>query len=353
MIFLHIGLHKTGTKFLQKNIYPVLDSLGLIRYNPLRLTQLLVDLVKADYDDVDMVLKAVAQETNGAPDETTPTVISREALAGDLFSFYSNAEDCYSRLALALPEARLIMVFRGPFKWLISCYRESVHEHHYQSFAAFVSGKPSDKYVRPSIDLLDWSRLVALARLYFPGEPVFLHHEDLVSDSRSFISRLLSELGVGPIRNVSFNLGATNNRGYSALAILLSRARAKFLIWPLAGLVHRPIRFFGSGSIPAGFESVSVLPKSKYWGREWKRDNEEVRFDIGTNDSRARRPLSWLSWRTAMKRGLDRFVYVDWNVAGKLRGPLQLHFASQNESFGGSLGVPTESLPEAYRPQRS
>ena len=59
--FLHIGLHKTGTKFFQHKVFPNLNR-NQIKYNPPKLCQLICDLLKAEEHDVDFVLNEIYKE---------------------------------------------------------------------------------------------------------------------------------------------------------------------------------------------------------------------------------------------------------------------------------------------------
>ena len=86
-IILHIGLHKTATKFYQHNVFPFLDKEKYL-YNPPKLTQYLMDYIKADKDEKDMVFKAFKKEKEVSISEGKKVIISREIMSGDLFSAY-------------------------------------------------------------------------------------------------------------------------------------------------------------------------------------------------------------------------------------------------------------------------
>ena len=59
--YLHIGLHKTGTKFFQHKVFPNLPN--TFCYNPDKLTQLICDLMKADDIDFFEVKAAIENLT--------------------------------------------------------------------------------------------------------------------------------------------------------------------------------------------------------------------------------------------------------------------------------------------------
>ena len=59
--FLHTGLHKTGTKFFQHKVFPNLSK-DDFEYNPVKLSQYICDLMKAEDEDLDLVYTAIAKE---------------------------------------------------------------------------------------------------------------------------------------------------------------------------------------------------------------------------------------------------------------------------------------------------
>ena len=60
-IFLHIGLHKTGTKFLQYKVFKNIKNKNFL-YNPKYLTQLIIDLMKSNKKDSSKVNDYIIKE---------------------------------------------------------------------------------------------------------------------------------------------------------------------------------------------------------------------------------------------------------------------------------------------------
>ena len=125
------------------------------------------------------------------------------------------------------------------------------------------------------------------------------------------------------------------NRGYSAFSINLSISRYKFL--KLVGLdrwlVHRPIVFFGDTGIPAGFPGLSVLPRKKYWGNYFLRDNEEVRSDNYPNLTALEKIKLELSWRSIIKKRVDKLFYWDWDILSHKRAEMDAYFHNENKKL--------------------
>ena len=93
---LHIGLHKTATKYLQNHVFSFLNK-KFFTYNPPKLTQLINDLMKAEESDLQLVLNEISIEKNKFS-EGEIVLISKEIMAGDLFSFYKTKYTSIKRL---------------------------------------------------------------------------------------------------------------------------------------------------------------------------------------------------------------------------------------------------------------
>jgi hypothetical protein len=350
--FLHTGLHKTGTKYFQHKVFPNYNR-SEVDYNPSKLCQYICDLMKAEDDDLDIVYDAITLEKKRLTDTGIKKVlISREIMSGDLFSFYRGYKERYQRLHTAFPEAIIICSLRYQVDWILSCYRETVHEHHYQTITQFLGFEKGDcKFVKADINDLDFTGIVRhLLDLFGSNQVEFFFYENFKKDKSMMVNNISKILGLkSPV--LTDDGDSIPNRGYSALSIKLSIARFKiFKVLRLDGVcIHRPIRFFGPHSIPAGFEDLSVLPHENYWHRGFIRDNEEVRSENYPNNLTFREKLGLkFSWRNIIKNVLDKLIYWDWDLLAVVRADLDLHFKKQNrlllERFSSELGA----IPENY-----
>ena len=334
--FLHVGLHKTGTKFFQHKIFPNLPDDKFI-YNPPRLTQLIADLMKASEEDLQVVLQAIVDEKRTLQRETDKTVvISREIMSGDLFRLYKDIQQTSSRLSSGFPEAEVICFLRYQADWLVSCYRESLHEHHYQSIESFLSLKDQEeKFVRNSYKDLNLLRIIESYLSEFDASKVnFFFFEDFKNDKELVVRRISKLLGCDAIPIINDN-DKIPNRGYSAFAIRLSLIRYQLCksLGVSRWLVHRPIYFFGQDGIPAGFSELSVLPKDKYWHEGFIKDNEEVRSKNYPNLTFYEKVKKEFSWRSFVKNRLDKFFYWDWDLLSHRRQELDEFYHRQNQEL--------------------
>ncbi len=333
--YIHLGLHKTGTKFFQHKVFPNLDPECFL-YNPPRITQLACDLMKAFDEDVEFVINAIHKEKERLKKKYSnkKIVISREILSGDLFSFYSWSEKSVERLHAAFFDADIIYSKRYQVDWIVSCYRESVHEHHYQSIKKFVGiDKPNPEFVNNDYKNLDIHKYEDQLKAKFKASQLhLLYYENFRKDKLAEVDKIAEIIGAENI-DIKKDNDQRPNRGYSAFSINVSIFRYNF--FKALGLkrwfVHRPIVFFGSKGIPAGFQNLSVLPKEKYWHDGFLRDNEEVRSDNYPNLTFREKIKLEFSWRSIIKKRVDKLFYWDWDLLGKHRKELEDYFKKENK----------------------
>ena len=95
-------------------------------------------------------------------------LISREIMSGDLFTFYKDYKSHYIRLYKGLSEAKIIMSLRYQTDWIISCYRETLHEHHYQTIKQFLGFERGEKkFVKANYKNLDYSGILRQIKSLF------------------------------------------------------------------------------------------------------------------------------------------------------------------------------------------
>ena len=356
-IFLHIGLHKTATKFYQHHVFPFLDK-EKFNYNPTKITQYLSDYIKAETSDKEQILKHVIEEKENLKqaDERT-IIISREIMSGNLFSAYRDWNEQVKLLHDMFPEAEIVISFRYQPDWLVSCYRESVHEHHYQSIEDFLNINNEGEFIKPDSDVnsngfanlyalnLDYAEMLKSMYSFFDKNKVLtLFFEDFKSNQEIQVGKVLAFIGSDMIKIKPAE--KIPNRGYSASSIKMSIDRyKKYKGTEKEVEIHRPIFFFGPNSIPAGSETLSVLDKDKYWGPQFLRDNEEVRSKNYPNLSSEEQIQLENSWRYRVKNIIDVQYYFDWDLLKDYRESLNSWYSRVN---GNLHNILTVDIPDIY-----
>tara|TARA_Y100000591_G_scaffold332606_1_gene370638 strand:+ start:198 stop:1223 length:1026 start_codon:yes stop_codon:yes gene_type:complete len=267
-IYLHIGLHKTGTKFFQNKIFKQIKEKNFV-YNPDYLTQYICDLLKCEKKDEKKVYQNIQKEKKKFRNKKV--LISREIMCGDLFSGYNNFKINIIKLKKAFPKAKIIIFLRNQKDWIVSCYKESVFSHHYQSFESFFNSK--NFFLGFDYSNLNYLYFLNLINKNFKQSKIFLY-EEFKNNPDIVILKLIKFLSIPQIR-YKFNY-SYENKGYNSLIINFLLIRYKILtFFGLKNFIHRPIYYFGKKSIPAGFKEFSCLPH-KYW-KGFYNDNEELK----------------------------------------------------------------------------
>lgn len=301
-VVIHIGLHKTGTRFLQRMVFGQLDP---ARFNvnpdalllPLRTALRWAPHAQAARD-------AVTAWRGASADERT-LVISEPHISGDM---YSSHEDYRQNLALVrelFPEARIVFFVRRQSDWLQSAYRQHLVKGSaipIQAFLNFYDGEFRPRlhrwvYGSRNVEALTL-RFVDIYRAYaeaYGEESVFLFcQEDLRQRAETVKQRLADILGLPTLPEVPRE--RAQNRSYSALAI---------------HLFHPGVRRPRPAPGPA---DTGRRPRSRF---NW----------LYRKLRRAR--------RTLIQYGFDRLLYKDWDLLaqGGMRERIEAHYAKENEEI--------------------
>lgn len=227
-VVLHIGLHKTATRFLQRAVFARLDQQRFL-VNPPGLNRALKQALWYPSEETRAQARdAAAKARDEAGDRTL--LVSEPAISGDM---YSSHEDWNRNLELVhelFPEARIIYFVRRQSDWLHSAYRQALVKGPGMPIEFFLNYRRGEFRPREArmigrarnLNALDL-RFAAIYRGYaeaFGAEQVYLfRQEDLRNRPELVQQRLAEALGIDalpePPRRVS------GNRAFSALAIHL------------------------------------------------------------------------------------------------------------------------------------
>jgi hypothetical protein len=342
-IYLHIGLHKTGTKFYQHKFFNFLDK-NNINYNDHQLKQYLFDYIKlserqynseAKRDLKFNINKLIINRINKI---NKKILISAEIMSQDCFHGYPKWDESIKTLKEIFPSAKIIVSFRYQLDWLLSCYRETIHMHHYQSFMDFIDVHSENKYAKINPYELDWRKNIeGIYKFFEPKNVKILFYEDFKENSKKHIEEILEY-----IKHPKFEVNNKTipNKGYSALAINLSIIKSK--IFPY--FTHRPVFFFGENGVPAGTEEYSALPKEPFWGEYFLRDNEEIREVGYPNISWLSRLKRYFTWRYFIKEVFDKLIYIDWDIIKHKKSELDDHYKKINKGLLNYI----DNIPDKY-----
>lgn len=123
-VVVHVGYHKTGSSWLQEELFPVLEDVAV----PLDFGTILEAIVTPHpfvfdeakfWDEYGATLRAAASKTN-------VTVLSSERLSGSPHSGGYDSRILTQRIQRLFPEAKILVVVREQMQMIASNYREYI-----------------------------------------------------------------------------------------------------------------------------------------------------------------------------------------------------------------------------------
>ncbi|NET28152.1 hypothetical protein [Okeania sp. SIO1I7] len=195
--FIHVGLPKTATTFLQDKIFPKLSNITLISRPYTQQSKAFNKLQYADdcYYDSEEIKKEIGKIT------ASKRLISDEILCGTQFTI--NRSLIVRRLKEVFPQAEIILFLRGQQSLLVSSYNQKVKMGYTGKIEEFIRYSKKEytyddyqydlsinkfrwnkntryyNYLSPNINLIDlcYYELIKLYQENFPKVHVFLYEK--------------------------------------------------------------------------------------------------------------------------------------------------------------------------------
>ena len=168
-ITFHVGLHKTGSSYLQHCVFPRMADISYVKHQRRRRS----------------LAETIALARAGGP-----SLVSQEGLSGEPSrdDYPEHREACLRFLAESYPGSRIIIFLREPSEWLASVYRQCLLGGETRPFRAF-AGRYIDNGSLDCRHLLD-----KLKALPF-SDVLALRHEDLRDRPEETIAALCAFVG--------------------------------------------------------------------------------------------------------------------------------------------------------------
>lgn len=228
-VVIHIGLHKTGTPFIQRLVFRQLDQQNYL-FNPHALWRSIRSACRNPGDQTLAEQAKAAVEAWGESGDERTLLLSEPHICGDMYSGYSNYLDNLPLIRTLFPEARIVFFVRDQADWLQSAYRQALAKDRPRPIEVFLNWYDGD--FRPRIarrvhgvrnlDALGL-QFLAIYRAYanaYGGQNVYLfQQEDLRQRPTEVRARLAEALGTPKLPEPPHE--RQQNRSYSALAIHL------------------------------------------------------------------------------------------------------------------------------------
>ncbi|MDP6428543.1 MAG: hypothetical protein QF393_11050 [Rhodospirillales bacterium] len=312
-IYLHVGLPKTATTFLQHDCFPLLDGVhtaSLEEESDRELTLFFQDLAYANpsfyaLEEKRAELAALIERT-----DREKILISCEELFGWFHLNFANNFFIAETLKQLIPGAKLMIVIRAQADWLESAYKQTLRQNSSETinrFLRFKDGRFETRRLfpgRPQINVreLNYHTYIShYARLFGADNIMILPFELVNGNQDEFMRRTAQFMDTNFVRTPS---NRTANRGYSLITSYLALVLNRFII----------NQYHGQGMVPE-------QPFHAY-------------FKARRNDNFFYRVLSSLTSRMnlnyVLEHILDRVIYIRAKFISeqKRRAIFDIHKAS-------------------------
>lgn len=298
---LHIGLHKTATRFLQRAVFRSLDGDRFL-VNPACLARPLRRALRSPTpENRESARTAVARAREEAAGRTL--VVSDPTISGDMYSSHADYLQNLELVHELFPEARVVYVVRCQSDWLQSAYRQALVKGPgmpIERFLNYYDGEFQPRVARRvygvrNVEALTL-RFLDIYRDYadrFGSDRVYLfRQEDLRTSRDRVFARLAEALGLTDLPELPQRV--SGNRSFSALAIRLF--------------------FSGTGTTPERPRPEAAEPP--------------------TPRTRPRRPLRRLR-TTFIRHVFDKILYKDWDLLARhgMREQIDRHYREEFEAL--------------------
>lgn len=248
-VVFHIGLHKTATTTLQKDLFPACSGINhLTGQRPAAF----VSRVTTG-DPAYISGEELRHGLYPSLDDERVNLLSDEALSGALYSGVGkrgldHRTPIIYNLRSAFPEARLVVVIRRQDELAKSIYRQYLKFGGTEPAARFFGVQSAGEGIFPT-DRFIFSPYLAALKDAFSKGVLILVYEEFVHDPRSFLEKLCGFLGVSP---PEVSLGRSNSTNLGARGMEATRIAN---------------RFFRNQLNPAGL--LPGIPRRRQSGWEW------------------------------------------------------------------------------------
>lgn len=309
-VYLHLGMPKTGTTFLQARCFPYLKG---IRYPDQEIMELLDRIIYTNPIFLD--LQRTRQEADSILGNISEDclLISHERLFGNMLTNYHDNVYLAGCLKAVFPEAKLVVVIRRQDELVESIYKQSLQSYYHQRINSFLNYRNKtfedacDQMGLPNLDIkqIDLSKYVQNYVEHFGRDRIaVLPYELLLQDQRAFLEKLFAFISVEPFYP---DRNSQENRSYSWLSC------------HIALLLNRFVWVEGDGS--RLFKFIPNKPFSSFLKRR-------------SSESRFHKPLSAINRRLTLRHllqnGVDRVFYFKGNLISREKRELIMAFHAES-----------------------
>ncbi|MDL2124696.1 MAG: sulfotransferase [Deltaproteobacteria bacterium] len=193
--YFHIGLHKTGTTYLQRAVFPRLKDINYISQE--KIAWILRSI--ATHDPLIFDCQTVRQRLRNCF-RMGKNLISAESLSGNPFLQYMNRSYILNKIHGMFPKAKIVICIRSQVEILVSLYKQFVKMGGTKRFSELIEpikDLRGPQYDYLSLKMFRYSLYLRKIEEYFgSGNMHVCVYENLVKDADRFLLNLLSFMDV-------------------------------------------------------------------------------------------------------------------------------------------------------------
>ena len=346
-IILHIGLHKTGTTFLQKNFLKNLNHED-IEYNPPEIMSLL-ELIFVNRKNIKSNILKVKKiiELKKKKQKLKRIFLSSERIS-QLFCT-NNYEKNLTIIKDIFPKAKIIILLRYQPDWLLSCYKQSIHSGDCQSIENFLNYKNNKfknargtynrkGFLHTNIHKVDYFVLIEkYIKQYRKKNVHIFFFENFNKNRKKIVYEIFKILKVSSINFVN---DYKVNRGFSSLACKLSIQRYNFLkIFNLHKYLPNAKKLRNNLIVQHPSNNISWN-----YARHHRSFLELIPLFLYKVFTKI---LKFFSWRSFIQNFFDKIFYIDKDMFGdEIKNKLDKIYHKKNKKL--LKYVPKNKIPSIY-----
>jgi len=288
-VLVHVGLHKTGTTWLQQRVFRALDGQAISFCGDLDMIYRAFIVPEIADFSVEQTRETFADLMQTARASGRLPVISGESLAGRPFHTKYQRAVVAKRIAEVFPNARILLTIREQSAIIRSMYGQYIRFGYTSNIRQFLERPPAGSSFSPVLDwdFYDYSRLVQDYRACFePDRVIVLPFEQLLSDPKWAVSRLETGTGVALSSNLSEAQPAkTSNPAWSVPAYNTARMLNRFVSQDSRW--QRPRGRFSPGAIGYRIDRLTPGGLRRRMEEQWRQIVTEAMGDYYQSSNRA------------------------------------------------------------------
>lgn len=193
MLYLHIGTHKTATTFMQRHVFPKFEGVEYLRWT-----------------NIDRFLRL---------EEGRKYLASNERLAGRLWSSPMQIEQSLKRLSEMFPDAQLLMSFRRHDGFIVSSYKELIHQGGILRFDEYFDIDNDSGFMKR--EQFFYRFRIELVKKYFGRMPFVFLFDEIRNNFKNLLHDIGAFMHVRPLDVKDIKMKVSNKGGsFYAIKIL-------------------------------------------------------------------------------------------------------------------------------------